>query len=82
MKRNPGYNDKRTGRISNDMDSCIRNPSGKRIYAVRIDEHTMMQINEIAKRTQTSRSLVIRVLLSRSLNEITDDEGNINLKGM
>lgn len=55
------------------MDGLI-----KKIYSIRLDERTMLQVRELAELTHSSPSIVIRMLIRRSINEITDDEGNFH----
>lgn len=51
----------------------------KKMQAVRLDERMRLQIREIAELTQSTPSIVIRMLIRRAINEVTDDEGNYHL---
>lgn len=53
--------------------------NNKKIQSVRLDDRTMLQIRELAELTHNSPSIVIRALIRRAINEITDDEGNFHL---
>lgn len=55
------------------MDGLI-----KKIYSIRLDERTMLQVRELAELTHSTPSIVIRALIRRAINEITDDEGNFH----
>lgn len=54
---------------------------GKQLTFVRLTDYTNMRINELMKMTGQNKSVVIRTLVDRSLNEITDKDGNIRLNG-
>lgn len=54
---------------------------GKQLTFVRLTDYTNMRINELMKMTGQNKSVVIRTLVDRSLNEITDKDGNLMLNG-
>lgn len=54
---------------------------GKQLTFVRLTDYTNMRINELMKMTGQNKSVVIRTLVDRSLNEITDKDGNLRLNG-
>lgn len=47
--------------------------------SVRFDEHTWMVLNEISHKTGVKISVVIRGLVMRGIDEITDKSGNLRL---
>lgn len=47
--------------------------------SVRFDEHTWMILNEISRMTGAKMSVVIRSLIIKGINEITDESGNLKL---
>lgn len=48
---------------------------------VRVDERTYMLLEEISRRNRVGISVVIRALVSKGLNEIIDESGNLKMKG-
>lgn len=50
----------------------------KRI-SVRFDEHTMMVLNELSDKTGAKISVIIRSLVIKGIDEITDETGNLIL---
>lgn len=54
---------------------------GKQLTFVRLTDYTNIRINELMKMTGQNKSVVIRTLVDRSLNEITDKDGNLRLNG-
>lgn len=55
----------------------------KTLSFVRFSPYTDLRINELMQITGQNKSVVIRTLVDRSLNELTDEQGNwkINEKG-
>lgn len=51
----------------------------KTLSFVRFNPYTDLKINELMKITGQNKSVVIRTLVDRSLNELTDDQGNWKL---
>lgn len=49
------------------------------MQSIRLDARTLLQVNELAELTHNTPSVVIRTLIRRAINEITDDEGNFQL---
>ena len=47
--------------------------------SIRFDARTLMLIDEIATKTNTKRSVVIRTLIMKGINAILDDAGNITI---
>ena len=45
--------------------------------SIRFDARTLMLLDEIATKTNTKRSVVIRTLIMKGINAILDDAGNI-----
>ena len=45
--------------------------------SIRFDARTLMLLDEIATKTSTKRSVVIRTLIMKGINAILDDAGNI-----
>lgn len=58
-----------------------RNNMGKQLTFVRLTDYTNMRITELMKMTGQNKSVVIRTLVDRSLNELTDQDGNWKLNG-
>lgn len=54
-----------------------RGSQAKDIHAVRFDERTWMRLNEVAEIYNTGVSVVIRTLLNKVLDDITDEAGYI-----
>ena len=54
---------------------------GKQLTFVRLNDYATMRIAELVKMTGQNKSVVIRTLVDRSLDEITDKDGNIRLNG-
>lgn len=52
----------------------------KRLTFVRFDERTLMLINELARKMKENRSVVIRAMVMKSLNELLDDAGQLILR--
>lgn len=50
---------------------------GKQLTFVRFDDYTLMRINEIVSSTGYNKSVVVRALVTKSLNDMTDQEGYI-----
>lgn len=48
----------------------------KTLSFVRFNPYTDLKINELMQITGQNKSVVIRTLVDRSLNELTDDQGN------
>lgn len=48
----------------------------KTLSFVRFNPYTDLKINELMQITGQNKSVVIRTLVDRSLNELTDDKGN------
>lgn len=48
--------------------------SSKRI-SIRVDEHTLMMLDELSERTCKNMSLIVRSLLKRELDTLTDRYG-------
>lgn len=51
----------------------------KELSFVRFSAYTDMRLNELMKITGQNKSVVIRTLVDRSLNELTDEQGNWKL---
>ena len=51
----------------------------KTLSFVRFNPYTDLKINELMQITGQNKSVVIRTLVDRSLNELTDDQGNWKL---
>jgi predicted DNA-binding protein len=51
----------------------------KTLSFVRFNPYTDLKINELMQITGKNKSVVIRTLVDRSLNELTDDQGNWKL---
>ena len=51
----------------------------KTLSFVRFNPYTDLKINELMQITRQNKSVVIRTLVDRSLNELTDDQGNWKL---
>lgn len=47
--------------------------------SVRIDEHTLLVLEELAELTGRKLSVVIRMLVIRGLEELTDSTGHLHL---
>lgn len=47
--------------------------------SIRFDARTLMLLDEIATKTNTKRSVVIRTLIMKGINAILDDAGNITI---
>jgi predicted DNA-binding protein len=50
----------------------------KRIKSVRFDERTWMLLNELSKKTETTVSVIIRSIVSYSIENLLDKDGNFN----
>lgn len=48
---------------------------------IRFDDNTFMKLKEIAKTTGNNYSVVVRSLVMRQLDELTDISGNLKLDG-
>ena len=48
---------------------------------VRFDDNTFMKLREIARSTGNNYSVVVRSLVMRQLDELTDTSGNLKLDG-
>ena len=48
---------------------------------VRFDDNTFMKLKEIAKTTGNNYSVVVRSLVMKQLEELTDTSGNLKLDG-
>lgn len=48
---------------------------------VRFDDNTFMKLREIARTTGNNYSVVVRSLVMRQLDELTDTSGNLKLDG-
>ena len=48
---------------------------------IRFDDNTFMKLKEIAKTTGNNYSVVVRSLVMRQLEELTDTSGNLKLDG-
>jgi len=53
----------------------------KSITFVRLTDYTNMRISELVKMTGQNKSVVIRSLIDRSIDELTDQDGNWKLNG-
>lgn len=53
----------------------------KSITFVRLTDYTNMRISELVKMTGQNKSVVIRSLIDRSIDELTDKEGNWKING-
>lgn len=53
----------------------------KSITFVRLTDYTNMRISELVKITGQNKSVVIRSLIDRSIDELTDQDGNWKLNG-
>lgn len=53
----------------------------KSITFVRLTDYTNMRISELVKMTGQNKSVVIRSLIDRSIDELTDKEGNWKIHG-
>lgn len=53
---------------------------GKEIHSIRFDERTWMRLNEVAQVYSVGISVVIRTLLTKVLDDITDEAGYIEKK--
>lgn len=53
----------------------------KSITFVRLTDYTNMRISELVKMTGQNKSVVIRSLIDRSINELTDQDGNWKING-
>lgn len=51
----------------------------KTLSFVRFNPYAELKINELMQITGQNKSVVIRTLVDRSLNELTDDQGNWKL---
>lgn len=51
----------------------------KTLSFVRFNPYTDLKINELMQIAGQNKSVVIRTLVDRSLNELTDDQGNWKL---
>lgn len=49
----------------------------KKMISIRFDDRTLMLLNELARLTGSSLSLLVRALVMRSIDELVDDNGNI-----
>lgn len=49
----------------------------KKMISIRFDDRTLMLLEELARLTGSSLSLLVRALVMRSLDELVDDKGNI-----
>ena len=47
------------------------------MISIRFDDRTLMLLNELARLTGSSLSLLVRALVMRSIDELVDDNGNI-----
>lgn len=52
---------------------------GKILSFVRFSPYTDLRINELMKITGQNKSVIIRTLVDRSINELTDEQGNWKL---
>lgn len=48
----------------------------KKRISIRLDERSVMLLNELSKITHTSTSIIIRGMVNRSLEELIDESGN------
>ena len=48
----------------------------KKRINIRLDERTVMLLNELSEITETSKSIIIRGMVSRSIEELIDKSGN------
>lgn len=51
----------------------------KKKRTVRFDERTWMILNEVSRRTNASMSVIIRSLVMKGIDEITDEAGNLKI---
>lgn len=51
----------------------------KKKRTVRFDERTWMILNEISRKTNASISVIIRSLVMKGIDEITDETGNLKI---
>lgn len=54
---------------------------GKALTFVRLTDYTNMRISELVSMTGQNKSVVIRSLIDRSINELTDQDGNWKING-
>lgn len=50
-----------------------------KFVTVRFDERTMLQIDELSELLGVSKSIVVRMLCRRTINEMQDRYGNWNI---
>lgn len=48
----------------------------KKRISIRLDERSAMLLNELSKITRTSTSIIIRGMVTRSIEELIDKSGN------
>lgn len=48
----------------------------KKRISIRLDERSVMLLNELSKIAHTSTSIIIRGMVNRSLEELIDESGN------
>lgn len=53
----------------------------KALTFVRLTDYTNMRISELVNMTGQNKSVVIRSLIDRSINELTDQDGNWKIDG-
>lgn len=53
----------------------------KALTFVRLTDYTNMRISELVNMTGKNKSVVIRSLIDRSINELTDQDGNWKIDG-
>lgn len=53
----------------------------KALTFVRLTDYTNMRISELVNMTGQNKSVVIRSLIDRSINELTDQDGNWKING-
>lgn len=51
----------------------------KKKRTIRFDERTWMILNEVSKITGSSLSVIIRGLVMKGIDELTDEAGNLNI---
>lgn len=51
----------------------------KKRISIRFDERTLMILGELSVITRSKMSVLVRSLVMKSINDITDNEGNIRL---
>ena len=52
-----------------------------RRFTIRLDERTGLILDELSEKTGANRSRLVCALLQKSVEELLDKEGNLNING-